>query len=583
MTANGRRELFTALRPLYLKATWTEKRRLLDGFVTATGYNRKHAIALLNGEPKEPRMRVRRPKYGSAIVEILIILWKAANRICSRRLLPFLPTLIDSLERFGHLQLDTQSKELLLSLSPATMDRLLQKERKKYGKRKSTTKPGHLLKKHIPIRTYSDWNEARPGFLEIDLVAHGGESATGQFLHTLTMTDIATAWTECFALIGKSEAGVLIALGEAQKNFPFSILGLDSDNGSEFINHGLLSWCQTRQVTFTRSREYKKNDQAHVEEKNSSIVRRLIGYDRFEGDDSWRRLQSIYRKARLYINFFQPSLKLAGKEREGGRVHRHYEQARTPYERILQSTEVGELSKAALAEQFRAQDPVALLAQIEVLQHEFWLTAVAPGRQAPQTTMQAESTDEVRPVRKAKPVTRRPRYEDRPVRIYPGHKKGRKTNLDDVWPEVCQLLEANPATTPREVERHLSEQYPGRFRPTQSNTIRDKVLRWRHEHGIDADYPKAKRGRKSNMDFIWEMSLKELARDPHLSQRKLLSIMMEKLPGQVRQSQYSSLAGRLKQWKTERHQTYAEKTPELIMTIIESEEPLPVVPHDLNQ
>lgn len=304
MRATGRRELFEALRPLYLAATWAEKRRLLDGFVAGTGYNRKHAIALLNGEPKPPKVRTRRTKYGIAVVEALITLWKAANRICSRRLIPFLPSLIESLERFGHLHLDAEVKYLLLSLCPATMDRLLKKERKKYGKRKSTTKPGYLIKKHIPIRTYSDWNETRPGFFEIDLVAHGGENASGQFLHTLTMTDIASTWTECFALIGKSEAGVLMALGEAQKILPFPILGIDSDNGSEFINHGLLNWCQAQRVTFTRSREYKKNDQAHVEEKNGSIVRRLIGYDRYEGEDSWRRLQHIYREARLYINFF---------------------------------------------------------------------------------------------------------------------------------------------------------------------------------------------------------------------------------------------------------------------------------------
>lgn len=582
MTVNGRRELFEALRPLYLKAAWTEKRRLLDGFVTATGYNRKHAIALLNSKSKVPKIRSRCPKYGPAVVEVLITLWKAANRICSRRLIPFLPTLIDSLERFGHLDMDVRFKELLLSLSPATMDRLLKKERKKYGKRKSTTKPGYLLKKHIPIRTYSDWNETRPGFLEIDLVAHGGESASGQFLHTLTMTDIATTWTECVALIGKSEAGVLMALDEAQKTLPFSILGLDSDNGSEFINHGLLEWCQAHLVTFTRSREYKKNDQAHVEEKNGSIVRRLIGYDRFEGNDSWRRLQNIYLKARLYTNFFQPSLKLASKDRNGGRVHRNYEQARTPYERILQSQEVSEPVKRTLTEQFKALDPVALLAQIEILQNEFWLTAVAPGRQAPQIIIQPDAPEETKPVREAKPITRRPRlqlHSRRPViTVYPGRKKGRKTNLDEVWTEVCRLLETNPAISPYEVEKHLTERYPGRFKSTQSNTIRDKVLRWRNEHGIEIDCPKGKPGRKSNMDFIWEVALKELERDPFLSRRKLHAMMMEKLPGEVKQSQLSAFAGRLKKWRIENHGTAELKSSELMMTIIESEATLPVVP-----
>jgi hypothetical protein len=467
------------------------------------------------------------------------------------------------------------------------MDRLLKPERKKYGKRKSTTKPGYLLKKHIPIRTYSDWNEVRPGFFEIDLVAHGGESASGQFLHTLTMTDIASTWTECFALIGKSEAGVLAALDEAKTKLPFSILGIDSDNGSEFINHGLLNWCQTHQVTFTRSREYKKNDQAHVEEKNGSIVRRLIGYDRFEGEESWRRLQDVYLTARLYINYFQPSLKLASKDRDGGRVHRHYEKARTPYERVLQNTEVGAQSKLALTKQFERLDPVALLARIEILQNEFWTTAVSAGRQAPRITVSQEASTHATPETKATPAKRRPRYQPRDQKplfsIYPGDKKGRKTNLDEVWPEACQLLEANPASSPREVANRLEELYPGRFRPTQFNTIRDKVMRWRDEHGVDIEYQKGKPGRKSNIDLIWNTALKELEREPLLSQRKLLSLMMEMLPGQVKKSQLSTLAVRLKQWRAERLLTAESASPELIMTIIESEETLPVVPEKENQ
>jgi len=587
MTVNARRELFEALKPLYIKAAWSEKRLLLDGFVTATGYNRKHAIALLNSEAKQPKARTRRPKYGPQVVQALITLWKAANRICSRRLIPFLPTLIESLERFGHVHLDLEVKQLLLSLSPATMDRLLKPERKKYGKRKSTTKPGYLLKKHIPIRTYSDWNDLRPGFLEIDLVAHGGESASGQFLHTLTMTDIASTWTECYALIGKSEAGVLAALDEAQKILPFSILGIDSDNGSEFINHGLLDWCRAQQVTFTRSREYKKNDQAHVEEKNGSIVRRLVGYGRFEGHDSWRRLQNIYIQSRLYINFFQPSLKLADKDRDGGRVRRRYETARTPYERLIQNKEVKNKSKLDLTEQFKRLDPVALLEQIEMLQNDFWATAVSPGRQAPQTTIQSEEATATKTATKATPVAKRPRYQPRDQKpffsVYPGQKKGRKTNLDEVWPEVCQLLEANPTISPHQVEMHLTEQYPGRFRSTQANTIRDKVLRWRDEHGIETVYQKGKPGRKSNIDFIWEAALPELERDPLLSRRKLLALMMEKLPGQVKQSQLSCLASRLKQWRIDNHPRWQTGSSEIKITIIESAETLPVIPERENQ
>lgn len=594
MTANGRRELFLALRPVYLQADWKEKQKLLDGFVTGTGYNRKHAITLLNSKEKEPKVRTRKPKYGPAVLEALIVLWKAANRICSQRLVPFLPTLIDSLERFGHLHLDADIKDLLKSLCPATMDRLLKNERKKYGKRKSTTRPGYLLKKQIPIQTYSDWNETRPGFFEIDLVAHGGESANGQFLHTLTMTDIASTWTECFALIGKSEAGVLSALNEAQQKLPFAILGIDSDNGSEFINHGLLNWCKKGKVTFTRSREYKKNDQAHVEEKNGSIVRRLVGYDRYEGEDSWQQLQQLYREARLYINFFQPSLKLKSKTREGGKISRHYEKAQSPYERIMRNSAVSDQSKKKLTKQFKNLDPVALLAQIEKLQNQFWTTAKSTRGQKPPCLIAQEATlENSTPTPVAKPTTatitpttKRLRNQRRDQKSlfneYPGQKKGRKTNLDAIWPEVCQLLNASPTLCPLEVERQIFNLYPGRFRPTQSSTIREKVLRWRDEHGIKCDSPKGKPGRKTNIDFIWEEALKELEHEPLLSQRGLHARLMAKLPDQVKKGQRTTLASRLKAWRAERHYAANNNTPELIMTIIESNKTLPVVPKESN-
>ncbi len=220
--------------------------------------------------------------------------------------MPFLPTIISSLEKFGHLKISTGTRDKLLTLSHASADRLLKQERKKYSRRKSTTRPGYLLKKHIPIRTYADWNDVTPGFFEADLVAHGGSSGSGQFLHTLTMTDIATGWTECSALLSKSEVSVLRAFTTVKATLPFPLLGLDTDNGSEFINHAVLNWCTEHSITFTRSREYKKNDQAHVEEKNGSVVRRLIGYDRFEGESSWRLLTMLYEIARLYVNFFQP-------------------------------------------------------------------------------------------------------------------------------------------------------------------------------------------------------------------------------------------------------------------------------------
>ena len=332
MSAKSRDELLAAIRPQYLESSLSGKKELLDGFVAATGYNRKYATTLLSkgiqrtGYPKD-----RSRNYDKDVVEALITLWNTANRICSKRLIPFLPSLITSMERSGHLELSKEVKNKLLSISSATADRLLKHERRKTIKGKSTTRPGSLLKKHIPVRTFADWNNVKPGFLEGDLVAHCGATTKGQYLNTLTMTDIATCWTELAALPTKNAADTLQAIVQIKHVLPFPLLGFDSDNGGEFINENMVNWCEMHKITFTRSREYRKNDHAHVEEKNGSIVRRFIGYERYEGQHSWSILYSLYRLLRLYINFFQPCMKLISKERDGARVCKKYDRALTPY------------------------------------------------------------------------------------------------------------------------------------------------------------------------------------------------------------------------------------------------------------
>ena len=191
----------------------------------------------------------------------------------------------------------------------------------------STTRPGNLLKRQIRVRTFTEWDQVRPGFFEADLVAHCGESAEGSFLHTLVLVDIASGWTECMALLRRSEADVIGALNAVRQALPFPLLGLDTDNGSEFINYELLRYCREEEITFTRSRPYRKNDQAHVEEKNGSVVRRLIGYDRYEGVKAWRALTELYSVLRWYQNFFQPSMKLLRKQRHGAQLRKFYDQA----------------------------------------------------------------------------------------------------------------------------------------------------------------------------------------------------------------------------------------------------------------
>ena len=380
MSLESRRELLAAVAPRYRLARRAERSRILEEFVASTGYHRKYALKLLNHpRSKAPaRKKRQRPRcYSLAVQHALITCWRAANGICSKRLVPYLPELVSVLERQGELRLDQPTKTRLLAISPATADRLLQAERqraKPHGL--STTKPGTLTKDAIPIRTFADWDEVQPGFTEVDLVAHCGESAKGEYLHSLTLTDVATGWTECLALRNRGQQVVFRALLRARGRLPFPLLGIDSDNGVEFINAHLLRYCQEEHLTFTRSRPYKKNDQAYVEQKNWSIVRHLVGYDRYEGEAAYEALQQLYDVVRLYTNFFQPSLKLLSKERIGGKVRKKYDAAKTPYQRVLESEQLTAEVKAALQQEYLTLSPLALLRQIRERQAVLWKLAL---------------------------------------------------------------------------------------------------------------------------------------------------------------------------------------------------------------
>ena len=380
MSQQSRRDLLAVVVPRYRAAHGTDRKRILDEFVASSGYHRKYAIQLLNHPPKAPPARKKRqrvPQYTAAVQRALIACWHATNGICSKRLVPYLPELVAVLEQHGELQLDAQTKTQLLTLSPATADRLLRTERQRHRPHGlGTTKPGTLLKHQIPIRTFADWDDAVPGFVEVDLVAHCGESTHGEYLNSLTLTDITTTWTECLAIRNRSQLTVHVAIVQARTRLPFPLLGLDSDNGTEFINELLLRYCQQEQLTFTRSRPYKKNDQAHVEQKNWSIVRQTVGYDRYEGQRACETLAALYEVVRLYTNFLQPCMKLQSKERLGSTVKKSYDTARTPYQRVLESELVTRESKDRLQAQYRTLNPVTLLRQIEQQQASLWKLAV---------------------------------------------------------------------------------------------------------------------------------------------------------------------------------------------------------------
>ena len=374
MTSKSKRELLAAIRLRYLRTNKSEKAHILDEFCAATGYHRKYAIRLLKqGPPPRKLKKTGRSKiYQGEVVTALTQIWEICGRICSRRLHPFLPEIVQVLEQHQELILSAEVKQLLFQISRASIDRCLKPARFEHRRGLSTTKPGALLKKAIPVRTFTPWEDERPGFEEIDLVAHCGETTAGQYLNTLTVTDLATGWTECLAILHKSQHLVAEAIRELRLRLPFALLGIDSDNGSEFINDLLFNYCQDEKITFTRSRPYRKNDQAHVEQKNWSVVRHVIGYDRLETEAEWLILKAIYADLRLYVNFFQPVLKLVGKDRVGEKVIKRYDTATTPYQRVLDSPWVSETVKMYLRQQYIQLNPVTLRNRIDANVAKLW-------------------------------------------------------------------------------------------------------------------------------------------------------------------------------------------------------------------
>ena len=371
----SKHELVAAVLGRYLEGSRVEKGRILDEFVASTGYHRKWAIGLLRTGPPKPRQgRGGRPrKYSSVVVGALRVTAEASDWLCGKRLAPFLAELVPALEVERVLRLDPAVREQLLSMSAATIDRRLRPFRlqlRPHGR--GTTKPGTLLKQQVPIQTYTPWQEQRPGFAEIDLVAHCGTSTAGHYLNTLTVTDVATGWTECVGVWGKGQAAVFAALELVRQRLPFPLLGIDSDNGSEFLNAHLVGYCQAERLTFTRSRPYWKNDQAHVEQKNWSVVRKLLGYDRYESQAALAQLNRVYELLRIWTNHWQPVLKLVAKERNGAKVTKHYDTANTPYRRVLVAAVLSELAQERLQREHAAMGPVALRRELDATVDSFW-------------------------------------------------------------------------------------------------------------------------------------------------------------------------------------------------------------------
>jgi hypothetical protein len=384
LTMKARQEVAKATAGQYRGARKKEKGKILDQFIATTGYSRWYARLVLRHEgrrvqtnkqtivvvERKSRMKRKRARYYDEKVQTALVkLWRIMDYICGKRLQPMLPELLPVLERFNEFSCDGQTRAKLLRISAASIDRLLTPERRKYELRgRSGTKPGTLLKKQIPIRTFAEWDEQRPGFVEIDLVAHDGGLAAGDYCQTLDLTDIATTWTETQAVRNKAQAWVFAALQEMRPKLPFSLLGIDSDNGSEFINKDLLAYCQKEKLNFTRSRPYRKNDNCFVEQKNYSVVRRAVGYARYDTEAQLHLLNELYATLRLYSNFFQPTMKLKSKERVGSKVTKRYDDAQTPYQRVLAAATVSKAEKERLRAKYKILNPAALKRKLMRLQ-----------------------------------------------------------------------------------------------------------------------------------------------------------------------------------------------------------------------
>ena len=364
------KKFLATLQVRYRRCNRSQRGQLLDEFVATSGYHRKYAIALLRGKAEHKasgRRQPRKPTYTSLDRLSLLRLAALFDQIGSKRLRAALDVTLPALRSNGFLKVSAEVYRHLEQMSPATMDRLRVGDPQRLGHGRSLTKPGTLLKQQIAIRTYADWNDKRPGFMEMDLVDHSGGLAQGDFAQTLNMTDVASGWTEMRAVRNKAQRHVFAALQTIRARLPFTLLGIDSDNGAEFINDQLWRYCKTEKLTFTRGRTGRKNDNAYVEQKNWSVIRRLVGYGRYDSSVQVKLLNLLFATYRLYVNFFLPIVKLQSKVREGSRTRKIYDQPQTPYQRLLDSATLTAAQKQALTKQYLQLDVVQLKQTIDHL------------------------------------------------------------------------------------------------------------------------------------------------------------------------------------------------------------------------
>ncbi len=401
------------LKKRYNKATKKKKGIMLDEFCATTGYNRSYASWILKikkdrvlgymktggktikfvAAKKKARKKGRPRIYTYDVFLALRKIWVVFDLICGKRLAPFMAEAVGKLKKHKEIETTGKVDRKLMTMSASTIDRLLKKEKDRYrlGKGRSGTKPGTLLKNQIPIRTFADWDNAVPGFTECDLVGHDGGNSSGDFMQSLNFVDIATCWDSTAACKNKAQVHVFGAIKAIVARFPFDILGIDSDNGSEFINDIMLRYCSKNKITFTRSRPYRKNDSCFVEQKNYSVVRRNVGYLRHDTDEELRVLNELYIYLDSYVNFFQPVLKLISKTRVGSKVSKKYDTAKTPLRRVLESGRIDDKIKKSLKREYDDLNPVELKRKITRLQDKLLKLNTLKKKVEKETVINAEA------------------------------------------------------------------------------------------------------------------------------------------------------------------------------------------------
>ena len=472
-----RTEVIRALRQRYGQAARSEKGRILDEFVKLTKYHRKHAVRVLSRDERSPPhgKKIGRRIYDEAVQQALIVIWEAADRICAKRLRAVLVEFMDTMERHGHLELNSGVREKLVTVSAATIDRMLKPIRATANGRKRRRVSPSSVKSRVPVRTFADWHDPLPGHFETDFVGHSGGSTAGSCVHTLVLTDIASGWTECIALAARERSLLLEALAILETLMPVPLLALDTDNDSAFMNEAVLGYCGGHNIELTRGRPYRKNDQAWVEQKNGSVVRRFTGYHRFTGLLATQTLTRLYRLTRLYVNFFQPSFKLRSKQRVGAKVRKQYLAPATPCDRLLASDDVSDELKQRLRAQRAELDPVRLLHGIRELQTML----------ASLSTLATDGTGASRSLSEF--LTQLPRlWQEGEVRATHRNQgtspRTWRTRADPfalVWPQLLVWLEKDPDMTAKDLFSKLRRKHPGTYTDGQLRTLQRRVQGWR--------------------------------------------------------------------------------------------------------